>query len=77
MLRKRHQFNFDKVLTFMGSLALARPISVESLLITLFTPPPCPDQAHPSFKSNLFKCPVPHSHLAANKVKGNISQSIV
>lgn len=77
MLRKRHQFNFDKVVTFMGAGAGSGDISVESLLITLFTPPPCPDQAHTSLKSNLFKCPVPHSHLAANKVKGNISQSIV
>ena len=76
MLRKRHQFNFDKVVTFMGPGASSGDIRGKSA-DHIIHPPPCRDQAHPSLQSNLFKCPVPHSHLAANKVKGNISQSIV
>ena len=42
-----------------------------------YSPPPCRDQAHTSLKSNLFKCPVPHSHLADFKKLEATSQSIV
>ena len=57
-LERRHQFKFDKVLTFMASAAAA--ISVESLAITLFLRP----RQHPSLKSNqLSKCPFTHGHF--------------
>ena len=61
-LKKRHRFKFDKVLTFMASaLWLGRDIRGKSADHIIH--PPSNSQLHPSFKSNLFKCPVCHSHL--------------
>ena len=54
-LERRHQFKFDKVLTFMAAAAAAA-ISVESLAITLFPRP----RQHPSLKSNSFQNVLSH-----------------